>query len=50
MFRRMLMRRIEAFVVVQNESKKINIAMERLYEGNRVVERSEGRKEQMEKM
>ena len=43
MLRWKLKRRIEAFVLIQNESKKMNTARERLYEGNGVVEREWGK-------
>ena len=38
-----LRRRIETFVLIQNESRKIKIAREMLYEGDRVVEREWGK-------
>jgi hypothetical protein len=38
------LRRSEAFVLIQNKSKKKTLARERLYEGGRVAER-EWRKE-----
>jgi len=39
MLRCKLKRCIEAFALMQNKKKKINIVRERLYEGDKVVER-----------